>query len=154
MSNEVKNWVAQGDEVEILETDGIWTKIKSNGNEGWIATKYITQGDGNGFQVKPPQSSSASDTSSVPSSTPNTQGNQSYSNLSGIRSDYEGLAYVNTKSGNLNFRASPMGDVIDGIPSGSEVTVLSDSNEDYPGWVHIQYGGKEGWVYRDYLGIR
>ncbi|MCQ2354581.1 MAG: SH3 domain-containing protein [Clostridia bacterium] len=35
-------YLSNGDEVELLATDGSWGRIKFNGQDGWISTKYVS----------------------------------------------------------------------------------------------------------------
>jgi uncharacterized protein YraI len=63
----------------------------------------------------------------------------------------EYMAVVTTAGGNLNVRSgpSPSAPVIGSLPNGTRVDILAEQN----GWYRISFGGREGWISRDFVSI-
>ena len=115
--------------VEVTSTSNGWSKIKVNGKEGYVASKYLAD-----------KVTAVKDNSSESSSSkPNTAAEAKTTTM-----------YVNVDQGsslNMRNKASNSGSVIVKLARGVAVTSYGDSN----GWTKINVYGKEGYVSTQYL---
>ncbi|MEK4666941.1 SH3 domain-containing protein [Niallia sp. FSL R7-0271] len=115
--------------VEVSSTSNGWSKIKVNGKEGYVASKYLAD-----------KVTAVKDNSSESSSSkPNTAAEAKTTTM-----------YVNVDQGsslNMRNKASNSGSVIVKLARGVAVTSYGDSN----GWTKINVYGKEGYVSTQYL---
>jgi len=128
-SSSVVTKIAANTKVEVLSDSNGWSKIKVNGKQGYVASKYL------------------SDTvSTVKESTPKADATPKVS----TKETKTETMYVNVDQGSsLNMRNKPSnsGSVIVKLAKGVEVTAYSDSN----GWTKVKVYGKEGYVATKYL---
>ena len=115
--------------VEVSSTSNGWSKIKVNGKEGYVASKYLAD-----------KVTAVKDNSSESSSSkPNTAAEAKTTTM-----------YVNVDQGsslNMRNKASNSGSVIVKLARGVAVTSYGDSN----GWTKVNVYGKEGYVSTQYL---
>ncbi|GHU67166.1 hypothetical protein FACS1894184_06520 [Clostridia bacterium] len=121
--------VPYGSQVEVYAISGSWAEVRYNGQYGYAASRYINLNGGAA------QTASAGTSLSVqPSSV------QSAS-----------AARVNTESGEGNVylrgNANKNATILDRVPHGSQVTVLSADGV----WVRVTYKGRTGYILADYL---
>ncbi|RUQ25172.1 mannosyl-glycoprotein endo-beta-N-acetylglucosamidase [Peribacillus cavernae] len=114
--------LTKGTQVTVYSESKDWSKIKVNGKEGYVSSKYLTSTNPTG---------STSTKSSTSTKTPATS------------------KYVSISAGSLNLRKSlsESASVIAKLSKGTKVTVYSESN----GWARINANGKDGYVSSKYL---
>ncbi|MED4053494.1 SH3 domain-containing protein [Niallia taxi] len=128
-SSSVVTKIAANTKVEVLSDSNGWSKIKVNGKQGYVASKYLSDS-----------------VTTVKESTPKAD---TATKVSTKETKTETM-YVNVDQGSsLNMRNKPSnsGSVIVKLAKGVEVTAYSDSN----GWTKIKVYGKEGYVATKYL---
>lgn len=116
--------LANGTEVTVYSEVGGWAKVKANGKEGYVSTRYLAA-------AKPGGSADAGKSKSTESSQTVTK-------------------YVSVnRSSNLNLRSSTStsSSIISKLPNGAKVTVYSETG----GWAKVRANGKEGYVSTAYL---
>ncbi|WP_193224541.1 SH3 domain-containing protein [Bacillus sp. B1-b2] len=116
--------------VDVYSEENGWSKIKVNGIEGYVASKYIQATE-----------NTASDENVTPDNTPVVTEQKQQESVT---------KYVNVSSGSsLNLRTKPSAtsSVIVKLAKDVPVTVYSESN----GWAKINVYGKDGYVSTQYL---
>lgn len=142
----------RGESFDILERQGNWLKIKFNGGEGWVYSKYV---DETKTEAKPETkpSSPATNVSSTPGGglgdSPADDGTVNV----GLGGDDNQLAeqFVNVRPGSsLSFRSGPGTNhrKKGSLPRGEKLQVLDEDGS----WSKVRRSnGDEGWVHNDYL---
>jgi mannosyl-glycoprotein endo-beta-N-acetylglucosaminidase len=112
----------KGTEVTVYSEANGWSKIKVNGKEGYVSSKYLTSTN---------SSQSTNSTSEAPATAKSA------------------TKYVNVSSGSLNMRknASTNSSIIVKLAKGKEVKVYSETN----GWAKVEVFGQTGFVSSQYL---
>lgn len=132
-STSVKTTVKHGSYVQLLATNGEWTKVlTTGGNRGYIKTKYLVE-------------TSASDTAptAAPTQTPapdtqnDAQGKVIFATFSAVTTDDAPMYTQNSASSAK----------IGVIPAGSGVTIYAFNDI----WAYLSYGKYDGFVLRTAL---
>ncbi len=112
----------KGTAVTVYSESNGWAKVKANGKDGYVSTKYLTAAKP-GTTTKP----AATKPAEVKTTT----------------------KYVNVSSGSLNMRksGSARAAIVASLKKGTAVTVYSESN----GWAKVKANGKDGYVSTKYL---
>ena len=123
-----------GIKVTVYSEENGWAKIKANGKEGYVSTKYLTTSEPSKSSTPGiPKIQSTPAPVSAPAAKPTTT-----------------TKYVQVATGsqlNLRSSASTTGSVLTKLTTGIEVTVYSEAN----GWAKVKANGKEGYVSAKYL---
>ncbi|RFU66512.1 SH3 domain-containing protein [Bacillus sp. V59.32b] len=125
-SSNIVTRLAKGAQVSVYSEAGGWARIKANGKEGYVSSKYIAATKPG--VVKPAPKPVAAKPAPIPSTI---------------------AKYVNVSSGSLNMRksASSGESIITKLAKGTQVTVYSESN----GWARVKANGRDGYVSSKYL---
>lgn len=116
--------IKAGTKVEILGVAGDWYKIKYNGNEAFVAKRYI---DSSG-------TSGSSNNSTTPS--------KSDSNSSS--ENFTGTVCVNSR---LNIRDGAWGNIVGKLNNGDKVNVIGKEGD----WYKVNLNGQTRYVHSDYI---
>ena len=126
--------LAYGSKVMVYSEESGWAKVKANGKEGYVSTKYLTTSEpSKSSTLSTPKIQSAPAPVSAPAAKPTST-----------------TKYVQVATGsqlNLRSSASTTGSVLTKLTTGVEVTVYSEAN----GWAKVKANGKEGYVSAKYL---
>lgn len=129
----------KGTSVTVLHEEDGWAKVKVNGKEGYVSSKYLVAGSAAG------KGSSPAETGLAKTNAPQTTVQNSHAAQTSTK-------YVNVDPGSyLNLRegASTSSSSVGKLARGTEVTVYSEEN----GWAKVRAAGKEGYVSSKYLTV-
>lgn len=117
--------VPNGSEVELLETDGEWSKIEYHGKTGYVRAAFLTE--------EPPEKV------------------QEEEKPEAVVLQTGGYARIETQNGALNMRSKEdaKAAVVARVPNGARVEVTEATSE----WSGIVYRGKKGFVQTQYLAL-
>ena len=128
-SSSVVTKIKANTKVEVSSATNGWSKIKVNGKEGYVASKYLAD------TITTVKENTSKDTSSKQNTVAETKTT---------------TMYVNVDQGsslNMRNKASNSGSVIVKLARGVQVTSYGDSD----GWTKVNIYGKEGYVATQYL---
>ncbi|MFT8871811.1 MAG: SH3 domain-containing protein [Sporolactobacillus sp.] len=150
-SAKILTTLGQGTSVSVVGTSGDWLQITYNGGTAWVYSAYVSKASPSTDSASTNMTSTGSaGTSTSTSATTNDSSstNTSATSSTATPSTTQQMKYVIAAS--CNFRQGPdtSATIYNVLPTGTVVEWLADGPD---GWEKISYGGKDGYVYGQYL---
>ena len=135
--------VSNGTVVDVLGYEGDWMRVRVNGQEGYMGKNYLTV-----LETPTPEPQATPEAPAEPEvqATPEPQPEPAASDVVA-----KARITLTNPGANLNMRATPStaGEVLTGLPNGTDVDVLGFEGD----WAHVRVNGMEGYVSKAYLTV-